>query len=70
MKIKELRMSANLTQDEVSEALGVQRSTVAMWETGKSVPRTELLPKLARLFGCTVDNLFVCEASEEYRKEE
>ena len=58
MKIKDFRMTKNLTQEEVADALGVQRTTVTMWETGKSVPRTELLPRLAELFGCTVDELF------------
>ena len=57
MNVKIFRMSSNLTQEEVAKELGIQRSTVAMWETGKSVPRTELLPKLAELFGCTVDEL-------------
>ena len=56
--IRSLRFSANMTQEEVADALGVQRTTVTMWETGKSVPRTELLPRLAELFGCTVDELF------------
>ena len=58
MKLKEKRLSQKLTQDDVAEAIGVQRSTVAMWESGKSVPRTELLPKIAKLYSCTVDELF------------
>ena len=30
-----------------------------MWESGKSFPRAELLPRLAKLLECTVDELFV-----------
>lgn len=58
MKIKERRLAAKLTQKNVSDSLGVDRSTVACWETGTSLPRAEQLPKLADLFGCTIDALF------------
>lgn len=57
MKLKKLRASKNITQDEIAYQLGICRSTVAMWETGKSTPRTEMLPKLAECLGCTVDDL-------------
>ena len=33
-------------------------STVAMWESGENVPRADKLPDLARVLGCTVDDLF------------
>lgn len=46
-----------LTQEQLARDLGVRRSTVAMWETGKAMPRAALLPKLADILGCTVDEL-------------
>ena len=52
MNFKQHRVSNNLTQEQVAQDVGVQRTTVAMWESGKSRPRAELLPKLAKLFGC------------------
>lgn len=55
--IKELRKSRNMTQDTLASALGVQRTTISMWETGQSLPRAELLPKLAAALGCTIDEL-------------
>ena len=57
MGFQAARLSAELTQEDVGRAVGVKRSTVAMWETGKSMPRADLLPKLALLFRCTVDYL-------------
>ena len=47
MNFKQHRVSNNLTQEQVAQDVGVQRTTVAMWESGKSRPRAELLPKLA-----------------------
>ena len=58
MNIKELRVSKNLTQEELAQELSVERSTVAMWEAGKALPRTDKLPELARILGCTIDELY------------
>ena len=46
-----LRQSTQLTQEELAKKLGVQRSTVAMWETGKAYPRPDKLLKLEELLG-------------------
>jgi len=37
--------------------LDVAQSTVCMWERGKNLPRGEILPKLAMIYNCTVDEL-------------
>ncbi len=58
MNIKEKRVSKNLTQEVLGGRVGVTRSTVAMWETGKAIPSADKLPKLAEIFGCTIDELF------------
>ena len=55
--IAERRKSKTLTQQQLGEIMGVKRTTVAMWETGASLPRADLLPKLADVLGCTVDEL-------------
>lgn len=57
MSIKNVRESANMTQEEFGSKLGVKRSTVAMWESKKSYPRAEVLIKIMDLFNCTVDEL-------------
>lgn len=58
MKIKEKRESAKLTQEELGNMLGVNRSTVAMWEAGEAMPRADKLPILAEIFNCSIDELF------------
>ena len=57
MSLSDKRKAAGITQIELSEALEVAQSTVAMWETGKAYPRAALLPKIAQILGCTVDEL-------------
>ena len=55
--IQNLRKGSGMTQEDVAKQLNVDRSTVAKWEAGESMPRAQMLPKLAQLFSCTVDDL-------------
>ena len=56
--IQNLRMQKGITQIQLASDLGVDKSTVAKWETGKAFPRADLLPKIADLLGCSIDQLF------------
>ena len=51
------RKRAGLLQRQVAEALGFSMGTVAMWDTGRNRPRADMLPKIAKLYNCTVDEL-------------
>ncbi len=57
-KLKKLRENARLTQSDAASALGVGQSAISMWETGESVPKTEMIPKIAEVYGCTISELF------------
>lgn len=63
--IKTKREHKGLTQSQLADALGVSRATVAMWETEKTYPRADLLPKIASLLGCTIDELYADEPEKE-----
>lgn len=64
-EIQMRRIAIGITQDQLAEKLGVDRSTVTKWELGKSYPRASLLPKISEILGCTVDELFEnCEEKE------
>ena len=65
MVLKELREKNNLSQQELSDKLDVKRSTYAMWETGKSVPKTTDLPKIAKLLNVTVLDVVNCFADKK-----
>lgn len=55
--LKKLRESKGLSQQKLASLIGVSRSTVAMWESGKSQPSLEMLVELAQLFEVSVDYL-------------
>ena len=58
MNIKKKRTEANLTQKDIADAFYVSQATVAKWETGETKPRADKLPDLAKILGCTIDELF------------
>ncbi len=70
-KIKELRISRNMTQETVAQHLGVSSQTVSKWERGLLSPDISLLPKIALLFRCSIDYLFDMESAWgiEHRRE-
>ena len=51
------RKQAGFSQAEVAEKLNVTSAAVCQWETGKTVPDARKLPEIAKLYGCTVDEL-------------
>lgn len=56
--IHDLRKQRNLTQQQVSEILGVSIAAISKWETGSAYPDIALLPKIASLFDVSIDYLF------------
>lgn len=57
MTLKELRQKAGLTQEQVAKLIDVDQAAVSNWERGKYPPMRKYRVKLAKLYGCTVDEL-------------
>ena len=56
-RIKLLRDQRGMTQTELAKRLGLTRSSVNAWEMGISVPSTQYIVELARLFKVSTDYL-------------
>lgn len=56
-KIKTLRESNSMTQNDIAKKLGITRSSVNAWEMGISVPSTMYIVELANLFSVSADYL-------------
>jgi len=60
-KLKEVRLSLNMTQEELAERAGCTRQTIIALEQGKYVPSIELAFKIARVFNVTLEEVFQYE---------
>ena len=56
-RIKELRKSKKLSQEQLAELVFVGQTAVSQWEKGKSFPSAETQGLLADVFGVSVDYL-------------
>lgn len=63
--LKELRLKHNLTQEKLSEFLGVSFQTVSKWERGDTYPDITLLPVIAEFFKVSVDELLGLNKSRD-----
>ena len=53
-----LRLQRGLRISEVAQALGVTDGTISSYENGRRLPHIRLVPKMARLYGLTIEELY------------
>ena len=56
-KLRQLRKSRGLTQEELADALYVSRTAVSKWESGRGYPSIDSLKAIATFYGVTIDEL-------------
>ena len=56
-RIAALRREKNLKQDDLAQMLEVSPQAVSKWENDQTCPDINLLPKLAKILGVSVDEL-------------
>ncbi len=64
-RIEEIRKSRGIRQEELAQQLGVSRQTISSLETGRYNPSIFLAYKVAKLFGMTIEEVFVFEDAEQ-----
>lgn len=69
-KIAQYRRKHSMTQEALANELGVTNQAVSKWESGQSCPDITLLPRIADLFGITLDALFDRPAPEPEKQPE
>ena len=65
--LKSLREERHLTQDQLSEILLVDRTTISKWESNKSIPLNDTLTLLSEFYNVSVNEIL---AGERFTKEE
>jgi len=62
-KIKVLRKSRGMTQQQLADMLDVQRATISNYEIGRRSPHLKELGKIAEILGVNLDYFGVCKNS-------
>ena len=62
--LSELRKENKITQLELAEKLNYSDKAVSKWEQGESIPGVEVLYKLSKLYGVSIDYIVGEEASK------
>lgn len=57
LKVQALRKTQNMTQEDLAEKVGVSWRTISNLETGRTVPKLELIYDLSRHFNIGMDEL-------------
>ncbi|PKL08190.1 MAG: transcriptional regulator [Spirochaetae bacterium HGW-Spirochaetae-7] len=57
-RLRQRRVVADRTQEDLAVAVGVTRQTIIAIEKGNYTPSVLLALRLARILGCTVEDLF------------
>ena len=67
--LKIYRKNSLLTQQQVADALNINRTTYTYYETGKTEPSIDTLHKLIKIFGITYDDLLPSEKNPKSIKD-
>ena len=65
MARKLVALRGNHTQDEVASALKISKSSLAMYETGKRIPRDPVKMRIARYYKKSVPYIFFNQKDHE-----
>ncbi len=68
-KLQTLRKQKGLSQEQLAEQLGVSRQAVSKWELNTTLPETENILQLSRLFYVSSDYLLKDEIEQDIRRE-
>ena len=55
--LKVMRIKRQMSQEDLAGLMGVNQTTVSLWEQGKSSPSLLKLKRLAEILNCTVNDL-------------
>ena len=60
MTIRDLRKVKKVSQSELAQKLNVSQPAVSMYETGERQPDISLIPKLAEILQCSIEDIVYC----------
>ncbi len=68
-KISQLRMAADISQEQLAEKISVSRQSVSKWEMGQALPQIDKVLQLCELFDISTDELLYDKISISTKEE-
>ena len=68
--IAEMRKRAGMKQQDLADALHIDRSTVSKLETGEAFPTGNKLPQVAKALKCEIGELFAKEEKKRNKRKQ
>lgn len=62
--LRNLRLAANMTQEQAAEQIGITRQGLSSYETGRTLPDVETLTRLAELYDTDLESLIYGKAQK------
>ena len=56
-RLKDLRIDAGMTSDQLAKRIGVTKSTISFWENGVNEPKASYIGAVAKVFSVSSDYL-------------
>lgn len=66
-RLAALRRAAGLTQTELAQLVGEPQQNIAFWEQSEKPPRSDVLPKLAKVLGVRIEQILEGELPQTRR---
>lgn len=64
-RIKDLRKTTKMTQEDLAIQVGVSRQSIIAIESGKYNPSLELAYNISKVFDCIIEEVFILEEGGE-----
>ena len=65
LNIRKIRERKKISQESIAALIGVTQGAVSQWESGNTMPTAQNIIDLARILGCTTDDILITD--QEYK---
>lgn len=69
-KVQNLRKTNNLSQEQLAEKLLISRQAISKWELGESIPDTDKIISLSRIFKVSTDYILLNDINSDIKVSE
>lgn len=68
LSIRIIRERKKISQESIAAQIGVTQSAVSQWESGNTMPTAQNIIDLARILGCTTDDILIPDKEEKHNE--